>query len=1490
MSRVTSMVETNLAMSVLAGGGELGERMRAIDWAQTPLGPIEAWPQSLRTCVRIVLTSRQPMFIWWGEQLINLYNDAYISILGGKHPAALGRPAADVWRELWDDIAPRATKAIHENEGTFDEALLLIMERNGYREETYYTFSYSPVPGDTGGPGGILCANSSDTQRIFGERQQALLREVAACTTTARTVVDACRLSLAAFTLNAKDLPFAMLYRVDGAVARLACTVGIAEDHPLVPKELTPETDCIWPVADVLSGNQFALRALGDRALPTGAWSEPPTEALALPVRAADQPLAAVLVVGRNPFRLLDDDYRRFLDLLSIQIGNAITNARTFEEERRRAEALAELDRAKTTFFSNISHEFRTPLTLMLGPTEDAIAAGGVLGGETLHAVHRNELRLLKLVNALLDFSRIEAGRMQARYAPTALDVMTADLASSFRAAIEAAGLRYTVHCEPLGAPVYVDARLWEAIVLNLISNAFKFTFHGAIEVSLRPGGDAAELSVRDTGVGIPETEMPRLFERFHRIASTRSRTHEGTGIGLAMVQELVKLHGGTITTTSTLGAGTEFRVRIPLGQSHLPGDQVQQDGAAGPSAMRRAFVAEAERWGIRTPLAEGPTRDPSVVLVVDDNADMRAYLANLLAPHWYVILAANGAEALQLATAHLPDVIVSDVMMPELDGHGLITALRKQPKTMGIPVIIVSARAGEESRVEGLEAGADDYLVKPFSARELLARVRVQLELSRARKAADNERHRLYALFDQMPAFVGVRRGPEHVLEFQNARQAALTRGIDSVGKPFRASWPAMIEQAASLDRVYRSSTPEFASFQVAAAFDGLDTITTRHFEGVWSPFRAGDGTIQGVISFWLDVTEGVLAKQHSQQIEERLRSAVEAADVGTWRLELPARRCIRDDRANRLLARPPAASEQSLDEALEAVHASDRDRVRATIDQAIASRARYACEYRVGSPEGKIRWVRDVGRVVPGTDGSVVALTGALVDVTEQRTLLDQAAIARERLRAALDAAHIGTYFWDLDSNQVEHDDGARRMFGLGAGAAGSFDEYLLRVHPLDRDPLKRTLEISARDGVPFDQEYRIITPDNSLRWVHDKATVFTNSEGRRFISAAVVDVTELKVSAMRTAHALEMAEHASRAKDEFLAMLGHELRNPMAPILTAVDLLRMRGAGTRELEVIQRQVSHLVQLVDDLLDIARITRGKVELRHEVLDMRDVIARAVEMVAPLMEQRGHHLSVRLPEVPVRVHGDMVRLAQVTSNLLNNAAKYTPPGGSITVSAADLGTEISIQVQDNGAGMDSSLLPHVFELFVQGRRSSGRSQGGLGIGLALVQNLVRLHGGRATAMSDGVGKGSTFEVRLPVATEDAQAPELSATQELQSRARRILVVDDNVDAAMLVASALEGQGFEVVVAHDGPQALDAIGHFVPDVAVLDLGLPVMDGYELCAQLRTRRELERCRFVALTGYGQPRDRVRTRESGFTEHLVKPVNFETLLRAVSLEDR
>src|SRR3954453_6802663 len=335
------------------GGGELGERMRAIDWSRTPLGPVASWPQSLKTCVRIILTSRQPMFVRWGDELTNLYNDAYKSILGGKHPLALGQPASVVWREIWEQVGPRARRTMEGNQGTYDEALLLVMERHGYQEETYYTFSYSPVPNDQGGTGGILCANTDDTRRIVGERQLALLRELAAGTADARTFDEACTRGARALETNPYDLPFALIYLIDPDRRRavLAGTSGIERDHPAVPATADLDGDNPWPFAAVDRTHETLLIDLPQASfgkLPAGAWDRPPGQAVAVPIAPSGQTgQAGILIAGLNPFRLFDDGYRGFLDLVSAQIAASIANAQAYEEERRRAEALAELDRAK---------------------------------------------------------------------------------------------------------------------------------------------------------------------------------------------------------------------------------------------------------------------------------------------------------------------------------------------------------------------------------------------------------------------------------------------------------------------------------------------------------------------------------------------------------------------------------------------------------------------------------------------------------------------------------------------------------------------------------------------------------------------------------------------------------------------------------------------------------------------------------------------------------------------------------------------------------------------------------------------------------------------------------------------------------------------------------------------------------------------------------------------------------------------------------------
>jgi signal transduction histidine kinase/DNA-binding response OmpR family regulator len=615
-------------------------------------------------------------------------------------------------------------------------------------------------------------------------------------------------------------------------------------------------------------------------------------------------------------------------------------------------------------------------------------------------------------------------------------------------------------------------------------------------------------------------------------------------------------------------------------------------------------------------------------VLVADDNADMRDYLARLLSVRFQVESVGDGAAALDAATRRPPDVIVSDVMMPGLDGFQLLAALRADDATRTIPFILVSARAGEEARIDGLHVGADDYLAKPFSARELIARVDAQLVRAKMRSLEDAQAARLASVFAHAPVGIATLKGPAHVFEFANRRYLDLIGGRPVEGKAIRDALPELEGQGIYelLDGVYQSGEP---------------------FVG---------------------------------------RS------------------------------------------------------VRVMIDR------------RLNSPEE------------------------AFFDFVYQ-PLFD-------------DVAHVTG------------------------------------------------------------------------------------------IAVVAFDVTELT-------NARRDAEAANRAKDEFLAMLGHELRNPLAPILTALQLMRLRNepGAERERTIIERQVTHMVSLVDDLLDVSRITRGKVQLKRERIDLADIVAKAIEMTSPAIESRRHTLIVDVPRGLV-VDGDAARLAQVTANLLTNAAKYTDPAGHITVSGARENSLAVLSVIDSGRGIAPGMLPRIFDLFAQERQEIDRSEGGLGLGLAIVKSLIRAHGGTVDAHSDGKNRGARFSIRIPLAARAAEEPVrvTLATSAPVSRAKpglRILVVDDNRDAASLLADSLQALGHTAIVAFDGPSALERASSFHPDVVLLDLGLPVMDGFEVAQQLKSLPQWNGMKVVAITGYGQEIERRRTRENGFDEHMVKPVALDVL---------
>jgi PAS domain S-box-containing protein len=788
------------AAGMFAADEEVGRDLAAVDWTATPLGRPESWPQSLKTAVDILLSSRFPMWMAWGPQLTFFCNAAYRrDTLGRKYPWALGRPASEVWEEIWGDIGPRIDTVLATAKATWDEALLLFLERSGYPEETYHTFSYSPLRDDAGAVVGMLCVVSEDTERVIGERRMATLRDLGSDPSVVRTEQETLEFAGRQLDRNRRDLPFTLTYLFDndGAIARLAGNTGIAAGHPAAPAALAAEDpDPVWPVAALKRGESALVDLDSARfaVLPTGPWSEPPVRALITPLTQQGGAPYGFLVGALNRYRPLDEDYRAFAVLVAGHLAAGIASARSYQDQQRRAEELSELDRAKTTFFSNVSHEFRTPLTLIMGPVQELqrlLADAGPQVREELEVISRNGLRLGRLVNTLLDFSRIEAGRMQARYEPADIAQVTAELASVFRSAIDRAGLAFEVDCLPLPEPVYLDRGMWEKAVLNLLSNALKFTFDGSIRIATRAEGGQAVVTVADTGIGVPEQEMPRLFERFHRIENARSRSNEGSGIGLALVQELIALHGGTITASSTEGAGTTFTIRLPSGHAHLPADALVPAGhRATVSASADPFVQETLRWLPTEASAQVPSPRPghdlpARVLVADDNADMREYLGRLLHTAGYqVTTVTDGQAALAAVRAGLPDLVISDVMMPRLDGLGLVAALRADARTAAVPALLLSARAGQEASIEGLRAGADDYLVKPFSAVELLARVRSNLKMARFRNRESQFRR---TLIDSLQEGFFVTDEEGTILEANQAFLAQVGYGQD--GLPFR--WP---------------------------------------------------------------------------------------------------------------------------------------------------------------------------------------------------------------------------------------------------------------------------------------------------------------------------------------------------------------------------------------------------------------------------------------------------------------------------------------------------------------------------------------------------------------------------------------------------------------------------------------------------------------------------------------------------------------------------
>ena len=992
--------------SVFPGSSEMASLMRSLDWSTTAVGPPEQWPESLRTAVRICLTSRYPIFMTWGPAGTLFYNDAYRPVLGPhKHPRFLGRRFEEAWPEIWDVIGPMAASVLETGEATWSEDLPLKFQRSGYVEEVTFTFSYSPLKDENGRNAGLFCACIETTERVLQERRLRTLRDM---TIDAQGFEEAGRKAGAALARNPLDLPFSLIYLLDetGRSLRLLGSSGFSSPSPQAPETIDPrDPDAVWPLGPVLASRRpRQVDGLASRSLPYPPWPQPPSSAYLLPLARPGHPEpAGALVLGISPRRAFDDRYREFFELLGGHVATVIANARALEEERKRARALAELDRAKTAFFSNVSHEFRTPLALLLGPIQEAlsdpVADLPPAHRERLEAAHRNALRLLKLTNTLLDFARIEAGRAQASYEPTDLCALTVDLASVFRSAIEKAGLRFVVDCVPSTEPSWVDRDMWEKIVLNLLSNAFKFTFEGEIAIRLRFSDRGAELEVRDTGTGIPPEEMPNLFKRFHRIRGARARSHEGSGIGLALIQELVRLHGGAVRADSVVGKGTAFRVTIPAGKDHLPPDRIQAARTGSSTALGGApFLEEALQWlPERVPAPASGPKARARVLVADDNADMRGYVARLLSPYWDVDTVADGKEALERILRDPPDLVITDVMMPVMDGLELLRELRTDARTAGVPVIILTARAGEDSKAEGLALAADDYLVKPFSAQELVSRAKAHLELARLRRASARSGNQLKLITDAIPALIAYL-DPQGRYVFNNkAYEAWFGVPIEEVrGRHLRE----VLGQAA-YEKIQHHLEVALSGKRVTYEADmPYQTGGSRSIEATYVPDFGDDGAVAGLFALVVDTTERKKVERALRESEERFRNMADHAPFMIFVTEL-------DGICTYVSQSWCDFTGQSREKGLgrgwvEAVHPDDRAGVRKAYLTALEHREGLCVEYRLRRNDGEYRWA--LAAAVPrlGSGGEFLGYIGSVIDITE-RKLVEEEIRERVRVRTA-------------------------------------------------------------------------------------------------------------------------------------------------------------------------------------------------------------------------------------------------------------------------------------------------------------------------------------------------------------------------------------------------------------------------------------------------------------------------------------------------------
>ncbi|KAG0361715.1 hypothetical protein BGZ54_008994 [Gamsiella multidivaricata] len=1531
------------------------------DWSKTGLGPRSSWPTELLTFVSLLMRSASPLAIYWGDQHYLLYNDAWRPILKRKHPLALGAPGSTVWSEIWDVLAAQIAEVKRTGHGTDNKGLRMDLRREGYEEECYFDFTFSPILLQDGSIGGIFAVVQEVTQSILNQRRLMTLNQFSKQAPLIQSIRGAhSMITTILQESNNLDIPFSIVYKMKETAKNPATShaygtfspqpssqhssyidntsitppehevllragplagTGMGSDQdtssaarskvrlirshfsaglppdkkngrripqtailcstsfdrnletvsyggvkekvfskttssrhipdsllitpeeyePLDPSEPVHDDPWAWPVRSVLSDGIPRLVTLPKA-------THRLARALLLPIlenpSVLESRISTILIVGINPFQMLDNQYLDFLALLVANIASLLHFGRSREEERMSNEALFELNKAKISFFQNVSHELRTPLTLMLAPLDDVLnqTPENAPTRQNLEMVRRNCRRMLKLINTLLQFSRIEAGKGQAQFEETDLAKATREISANFESVARGFGLEYIIKCEDLSGVsggIWVDRAMWGGVILNLIGNAFKHTWEGSVTVHQYPskgknGRDGVAVDVTDTGVGIASEHLHTLFGRFNRIESEQSRSHEGTGIGLSLVKELTEVHGGSVSVTSELGKGTCFRLWIPAGRAHHPCAQVKLGDSKDNSLLRppknealnnktdaSMYVEEAQQWiahkalpgstltasgtdsteedkdeddddalhlGINymqreatgemnayyevsamnldeneltkilidppesgdvvvpeIPLSkidphipprrtsstvhspkvpmidilglpsrgwepphvpqtgeviersvndDGGYREeavtdnlaeereeakksmPSVrsrrgyIIIVDDNNDMRSYLREILGKDFRVRCAVDGLDAIRLISERLHqgkriDLVLSDVAMPNMNGYDLLKWLRNDPATMMTPFILLSARAGEEANVEGLDLGADDCLVKPFSARELLARVRSTIRLS-------DLRHELI-------------REQRHALEM----------------------------------------------------------------------------------------------KQLIYSISVRIRSGLSLPQI----LDTASRELFKVIRCNAIRI----------------------------------------CRFRGVDQETGEHWVRFVSEIVQVGNPKVLTPTDRLLPKGLE---VEESLVANNDHESSGELRHI--------TNHQHPVFGAKNFISVALIYNRKVWGYLLASREAD-----------MKD------------------WSQSEKLLFEQTGNQISLAIAHANLWELKKSQQVE---MEAAHAASEAKSQILANTSHELRTPIGAIVGALSALEdtdynLTGEQRDMVKIMQITSDVALSVINDLLDTAKLEAGA--MRLNIKDCPNIVETLEQSVRIFADKAGRKELdmimepsedldnlVILLEQGNSVWTDGDRLQQVIMNLIGNAVKFTAAGKvciKFTLHKSDaplLGGDSTADVQqqqqqqqqqevqqspdarvrlqippdatmtqvtfrfevsDTGIGIDSEFLKnHIFKSFAQYDQTMTRRFGGTGLGLAISKHLVMMNGG-ILGVTSTVGQGSTFyftwpafivtSPSVPTVPKSPFRPRLSPEVAF---ATRVVVVEPLADARQVLCKFLNQLNVQV--------------------------------------------------------------------------------------------